>query len=301
MMWKKLFVSSLMGLLLSTGIKPVMAGTVLENIAKSGVFNVGTPLNLVPYAYYNEENQLDGFSIDIVKLIHKQLEQELGRKIELNFVEVNSLQEGFPKMMTGEIDIACNTVFTWERDKHIDFTLRYTISGIRLLLPKGKIPSDTSFAKQKIGIPPQTFVRDAIKLAYPNAVFVEVASLQEGITALKDGKIDALGGDSILLDGLRQQVDKDGFEQFPPFTEPSLAQYGVACVVPENNSSFLNIANYSIAKMMEGYLVKDPEMTELFNKWIGANGVVDVVSEESIELFFKSNIVNHEQIPFPKQ
>jgi polar amino acid transport system substrate-binding protein len=300
-MWKKIFLSSLMGLLFSMGVKPTMAGTVVENVAQSGVFTVGTPFNIVPYAYYNPENELNGFSIDIVKLIHQQLEQELGRKIELNFVELNSPQDTISKMISGEIDIACNVVFTWERDKYVDFTLRYTISGIRVLLPKGKIPSDTSFANKKMGIPPQTFVRDAIKLAYPNAVLVEVPSLEEGVTVLKDGKIDALAGDSILLDGLRQQVDRDGFEQFPPFSEPPLARYGVGCIVPQNNSTFLNIANYSIAKMMEGYLNKDPQMSQLLNKWIGPNGVVDVVSDEAIEEFFKTTIINHEQIPFPKK
>ncbi|NCO76310.1 MAG: transporter substrate-binding domain-containing protein [Cyanobacteria bacterium] len=300
-MLKKIFITSLMGLLLSTGVKPSIAGTVVENIAKTGTFTVATPFNTVPYSYYNPENELTGFSIDVVKLIHQQLEKELGRKIELNFVEVNSLQEAIPKMISGEADIACNAVFTWERDKYVDYTLRYTISGIRLLIPKGKIPSDSSFANKKIGIPPQTFVRDAIKLNYPNAVLVDVKSLEEGTNSLNQGKIDALAGDSILLDGFRQQVNPDGFEQFPPFAEPSLAQYGVGCIVPENNSAFLNIANYSIARMMEGYLVKDPEMTQLFQKWMGENGVVNIVSNEGVELFFKSTIINHEQIPFPKK
>lgn len=298
-MWKKLLFTSLTGLLLS--VNPAMAGTVLENISKTGVFNVGTPIDLVPYSYYNQENELTGLSIDVVKLIHQQLEQELGRKIELNFVEVNSLKDAYPKMMTGEIDILCNTVFTWERDKYMDFTMRYTVSGIRLLFPKGKTPQDTTLANQKIGIPPQTFVKDAVKLAYPQATLVEIGSMEEGMKALQEGKINAFAGDTVILDGLRQQIDKDGFEQFPPLDQESLAQYGVGCVIPENNSAFLNVANYTIARIKEGYLVGDPEMTQLVNRWMGVNGVTNVFSEEAIKLFFKSNMINYEQIPFPQK
>ena len=43
-------------------------------------------------------------------------------------------------------------------------------------------------------------------------------------------------------------------------------------MVPENNSTFLNIANYSIAKMMEGYLTGNEQTTEMLNKWVGLKG-----------------------------
>jgi polar amino acid transport system substrate-binding protein len=300
-MLKKLLITSLMGLLVSTGIKPTIAGTVTEHIARSGTFTVGTSMNAVPYSYINADEQLDGFSIDVAKLIHKQLQEELDRNIRLDFVEVNSIQDAIGKMMTGEIDIACNSVFTWQRDKYVDFTLRYAISGIRLLFPKGKIPSDTSFVGTKIGILPQTFVRDAVKLAHPNATFIEVANVAEATEALKDGKVDALAGDSMVLDGLRQQINPNGFEQFPPLNEDPYAKFGVGCIVPQNNSTFLNIADHTIARMMEGYLSNDPEMTQLVNKWIGENGVISIVSPETTKSFFQNTINNHEQIPFPNK
>jgi polar amino acid transport system substrate-binding protein len=300
-MLKKLLITSVTGLLLTIGIKPTMASTVVEKAARSGFITVGVPMNAVPYSYINADEQLDGFSIDIIKLIHKQLEEELDRGIQLDFVPVESLKEGVPKLLTGEIDMVCNTVFTWQRDKYVDYTLRYTISGIRLLFPKGKIPADTSLRNTKIGIPPQTFVSDAIKLAHPNATFVEVASFDEGATALKEGKIDALAGDTMMLDGLRQQINPNGFEQYPALSEEPYAKFGVGCIVSQNNSVFLDIANFTIARMMEGYLVNDPEMTTLVNKWVGENGVVSVVSPEALKNFFQSTINNHEQIPFPKQ
>lgn len=297
-MLKKVFIASLMGLVLCTGVKSVKANTVIENIAQNNTFVVGTPINAVPYSYINSSEQLDGYSIDVVKLIHQQLEKQLGKTITLSFVPINSIEETIPKIQSGEIDIACNVVFTWERDKYVDYTLRYTLSGIRLLLPKGK--ATNSFAGKKIGIPSQTFVKDVVKLANPDATLVEFDSMEEGSKALTEGKIDALAGDTLLLDGLRQQLNPDGFEQYPPLSENPYAKYGVGCIVPQNNSTFLNIANYTIAKMMEGYLVGDTQMTNLVNKWVGLEGIASIVSPDAIQQFFQNTINNHEQIPFSK-
>ena len=98
------------------GLKPVVAETIVESVARTGRLVVGTSFDLVPYAYFNQKEELDGYSIDIVKLIQKQLEQELGKTIEVDFVETNNVAETFPKLISGEIDIACNTVFTCPYD-----------------------------------------------------------------------------------------------------------------------------------------------------------------------------------------
>ena len=283
-------------LLLMLGVKPVVAETVLESVARTGKLVVGTSFDRVPYAYFNQQEELDGYSIDIVKLIQRQLEQELGKTIKVDFVEANNVTEALPKLASGEIDIACNTIFTWERDRYVDFTIRYSLSGIRLLMPTGK--TSDSFANKKIGVPPATFVQDAVKLAYPQATIVPMATLTEGVSALKAGQVDALAGDSVILDGVRQQIAADDYEIFPKLSEKPYARYGVACMVRENNSGFLNIANYAIAKMMEGYLIGDQESLDLVNKWFGPESVIEIIDPKLIKDFYENTIINHEQIPF---
>ena len=292
-MLKKISISLLSILLSMLGFKPVVAETVLESVARTGRLVVGTSFDLVPYAYVNQKEELDGYSIDIVKLIQKKLEQELDKTIEVDFVETNSIAETFPKLISGEIDIACNTVFTWQRDEYVDFTIRYSVSGIRLLVPSGK--ASDSLADKKIGVPPTTFVQDAMKLAYPQATMMPMANLAEGIEALKAGKVDALAGDSVILDGVRQQIAPDEYVIIPKLP---YGRYGVACIVPENNSTFLNIANYAIAQMMEGYLVGDPDSLALVNKWFGPEGVIQIIDPNLIKEFYENIIINHEQIPF---
>ncbi len=295
-MLRKISITLVSLLLLMLGSKPVVAETVLESIARTGKLVVGTSFDRVPYAYFNQQEELDGYSIDIVKLIQKQLEQELGKTIEVDFVETNNITEALPKLTSGEIDIACNTIFTWERDRYVDFTIRYSLSGIRLLVPVGK--TSDSFADKKIGVPPATFVQDAMKLAYPQATLVPMATLTEGVEAFKAGQVDALAGDSVILDGIRQQIAPDKYQIFPQLSEKPYARYGVACMVPENNSGFLNIANYAIAKMMEGYLVGDKESVDIVNKWFGPEGVIEIIDPNLVKEFYENTIINHEQIPF---
>ena len=296
-MFKKLSLTLLSTLLLLLGVNPVMAETVIESVARTGKLVVGTSFDLVPYAYVNQKEELDGYSIDIVKLIQKRLEQELDKTIEVDFVETNSIAEIFPKLISGEIDIACNTVFTWQRDRYVDYTIRYSVSGIRLLVPSRR--ASDSFANKKIGIPPATFVKDAMKLAYPQARLMSMTTLDEGIKALKAGKVDALAGDSVILDGVRQQIAPDEYVIIPKLPDKPYGRYGVACIVPENNSTFLNIANYAIAQMMEGYLIGDPDSLNLVNKWFGPEGVIEIVDPKLIKDFYENTIINHEQIPFP--
>ena len=116
--------------------------------------------------------------------------------------------------------------------------------------------------------------------------------------ALKAGQVDALAGDSVILDGVRQQIAPDDYKIFPQLSEKPYARYGVACIVPENNSTFLNLANYAIAKMMEGYLVGDQESLDIVNKWFGPDGVIQIIDPKLIKEFYENTIINHEQIPF---
>lgn len=298
-MFKKQLLTFLSLLMLAIGMKPAVADTILEQVARTGTLTVGTSFDLVPYAYVNPEGELVGYSIDIVNLIKEELQKELGKPIQVNFVESNSIRDTIPKMFSGEVDMACNAVFTWERDEYVDFTVRYGISGIRLLTPTGKLKNtDTSLAGKRIGIQPLTFVKGAVQLAHPQAILVEMDSVEAATNALKEGKIDALAGDVVILDGIRQQLNPNGYEFYPPITENPYARYGVACIVPDNNSTFLYIANRSIVKMMEGYVIKVPEYVQMIERWIGENGVISVVKPEDLTDFFQSIIVNHEQIPF---
>ena len=293
---KRSVVLTLSNLLLLLSATQVSAGTVLENVARTGEFNVGTSFNIVPYSYFDEDDEHVGYSIDIVNLIRDALEEELGRSITLQFVEVNSVAEAFPLLLDGEIDITCNTVFTFARDEHVDFTERYAVSGIRMLTSSENV--GTSFDGRRIGIPPAVFAEAAMNLEYPQATLVPIDTVDEAVEALSTGSIDALAGDGVILDGLRQQIDPESYVFIPDRTEPPFARYGVGCMVPENNSGFLNIANKALITMMDGYIAGEEDYTNLVETWFGPDGVVEVQDTGIIKAFFETILLTYEQIPF---
>ena len=67
-------------------------------------------------------------------------------------------------------------------------------------------------------------------------------------------------------------------------------------MVPEQDSTFLNLVNFTIGKMMDGYLNNDPRYVGIVNRYFGEEGVVPL-EEERIKAFFENIIITREQIP----
>ena len=292
--FKKLSIPLLSLLLVLVGTKTALAETVIEKVARTGVLTLGANLDLIPYSYVNGKGEIDGYTINIVNLIRQQLEKEVGKPVTLDIVEAKGIADRIPKLLTGEIDLSCDTAFTWTRDKYVDFSVSYSISGIRVLVPKNSnLGTPESLAGKRIAAIPNTVGEKAIKLAQPKAILVPVETMEAGLTALKEGKVDGVAGDSILLDGLRQKVGLLDTKLVP---ESPIASYGVSCMVNQHDPTFLRLVNYTIVGFMEDYLAKEKGSSEMVDRWLGPNGITNV-EPEAIRNFFNYTVITHEQIP----
>ncbi len=298
-MLKKFSLTLISLLLVLIAAKTSKAETVIEKVARTGVLTVGSRIDLIPYSYIDDQGNLDGYSLQVLNLIREEIETQLDKPVKLQIIEAEGVTERIPKLITGEIDISCDTVFTWGRDKFVDFSVSYSVSGIRLLVPKNSsLGSGESLENKRIGIIPHTITEDTIKLVQPKANLVAMKGINEAIEALKAGQVDAIAGDSLILEGERQRLDGDDYKLVP---KDPYARYGVACMVPENNSTFLNLVNYSIVKLMQGYLVGEKEYQEMVNRWIGPEGIVQITNVDLIKDFFNYTIMSREQIPLSQE
>lgn len=271
-----------------------LAETVVEKVARTNVLTVGTRFDAIPYSYVNDQGELVGYSIDVLNLIKAQLQQELGKEITIQMVEANDPSERIPLLMSRQIDIACDTQFTWERDRHVDFSTSYGISGIRLLtLQESDLGSPESLIAQQIGVIPNSTAQDVMQLVQPQATLVTISTVEEGFTALNEGAVDALAGDTIVLGGMAQRMGLNAYKLAP--TEP-YARYGIACMVPENNSTFLNLVNYALVGLMQGYVTGDSDDVGIVDRWFGAEGIVPL-PDGLVHDFFQVVIIQHAQIP----
>jgi len=271
-----------------------LAETVVEKVARTGFLTVGTRFDAIPYSYVNDKGELVGYSMDVLERIRKRLETRLGRPVTLQMIEANQPGEKINLIRSGEIDIACSTAFTWERAKVVDFSISYSISGIRILAKKGSnLSTPQSLIGKRIALVPTSVAVDVIKLVQPQATIVATYStVEEAIEALKTGKIDAIAGDSISLAGTILRDNPKIYEIVP---EEALANFGIACMVPENNSTFLDDVNYAIVKMMQDYITNDTATVSQIDRWFGSQGMVPI-PPELLKGFFAFKVIEHAQI-----
>jgi polar amino acid transport system substrate-binding protein len=271
-----------------------LAETVVEKVARTGFLTVGTRFDAIPYSYINDKGELVGYSMDVLERIRKRLETRLGRPVTLQMIEANQPGEKINLIRSGEIDIACSTAFTWERAKVVDFSISYSISGIRILAKKGSnLSTPQSLIGKRIALVPTSAAVDVIKLVQPQATIVTTYStIEEAIEALKTGKIDAIAGDSISLAGTILRDNPKIYEIVP---EEALANFGIACMVPENNSTFLDDVNYAIVKMMQDYITNDTATVSQIDRWFGSQGMVPI-PPELLKGFFAFKVIEHAQI-----
>lgn len=271
-----------------------LAETVVEKVARTGFLTVGTRFDAIPYSYVNDKGELVGYSMDVLERIRKRLETRLGRPVTLQMIEANQPGEKINLIRSGDIDIACSTAFTWERAKVVDFSISYSISGIRILAKKGSnLSTPQSLIGKRIALVPTSAAVDVIKLVQPQATIVTTYStIEEAIEALKTGKIDAIAGDSISLAGTILRDNPQAYEIVP---EEALANFGIACMVPEDNSTFLDDVNYAIVKMMQDYITNDTATVSQIDRWFGSQGLVPI-PPELLKGFFAFKVIEHAQI-----
>lgn len=295
-MGKKFVLLVLTLLLTATSQSPSWAGQILEKIKETGVITAGTRKDAIPFGYVDEQGKWVGYSIDVLEIIRQDVEQKLGKPIKLKLVEVTP-QNRFDKVKNREIDIECaSSTFTWERDQFVDFTVSYFASGTKILRKKGSnLGTIESLAGRRIGVIPNTTNEQAIKLQQPAAQIIPIKDRNEGLNKLKKGEIDAIAGDGIVLQGLRlENNNADSFEVVPEF--PYVYE-AYACMIPEDESAWRGMVNYSLVKFMEGIISDQPQQVAIYETWFGEEKGVSPYSREAINDYFQGIVDGYEWIP----
>lgn len=249
------------------------AETTMQKVARTGVLTAGTSRDAIPFAYADSQGQLVGYSVDMLVQIKEQLEKQLGKKIQLKLVPLSPDQR-IPKVVKKEVDIVCDaSSFTWERDKQVDFSVSYAVTGTQLLVKKAStLGTKESLLGKRIGVLPQTTNEKAIRRVQPSAQLIYFKNRAQAYTALEQGKIDAFAADGILSEGwLQQQKNHDAYKIVP---DRPFSREGIACMVAEDNSKFLDSVNYSLINFMQGFINKKSRNVAIFDRWFGPKGTI---------------------------
>ncbi|MEB3282614.1 MAG: amino acid ABC transporter substrate-binding protein [Lyngbya sp.] len=265
---------SLFSLLLTVGFQvPSLAETVLEKVNRTGVLTVGVREDAIPFSYSNDSNNFEGYSVELMQLIHRRLEQELNKPIQIQFKPV-TIENRFSSVENGTVDLVCGAdSITVEREQTVEFSIPFFTTGIQLLVQEEDADrlDPTRRTEQELEMVTNNPVSIAFiqgtttdtdfKPIYPEADWQILGSRTEGLQRLKNNEIDAIASDGILLIGeiWKQGEDIQLYRLIPQ--EPlTFENYG--CIFPQNNLEW--------GKLINSTITSSENTEELWNKWFNS-------------------------------
>ncbi|HET7769902.1 MAG TPA: glutamate ABC transporter substrate-binding protein [Chloroflexota bacterium] len=213
-------------------------------------------------------NQIEGFDVDVVKEITKALfgmaknQDPYPNRLELRGV---TSANRIPLVMEGAIDIVAATMtITDARKQEIDFSDVYYQAGQSLLVKRDSTLTkiqDLDKADQTICSATGSTSEQNITRFAPNAQKLLFAGYAECVTALQQGRVQAVSTDDIILAGFLEQDPQLKMVGGQFTTEP----YGLG--IAKTSSGFQEFVNSELRKMKT-----DGRWKEIYTKWLGKIG-----------------------------
>jgi glutamate/aspartate transport system substrate-binding protein len=110
-----------------------LTGT-LEKIRSTGVITIGHRESSIPFSYYDKNEKVVGYGMDLCYLVADAVKASLGlAKLEVKLVPITpSLR--IPSILSGKIDLACETMTNnLERQKVVAFSSTYFVAANRFV------------------------------------------------------------------------------------------------------------------------------------------------------------------------
>ncbi|MEU3725093.1 glutamate ABC transporter substrate-binding protein [Streptomyces sp. NPDC031705] len=198
-------------------------GPAIERIRKAGKLVAGVDQNSFKWGYRNPDGHLDGFDIDLVKAIAKDI---LGNE-ELVIYRAVPTSQRIPALQEGRVDIVVRTMtINCKRLEDVAFSTAYFEAGQQVLVPKGSPIKgyDASLKGRRICTAAGSTAEAALRSQSYGAVGVSVPNQLDCLVRLQLGEVDGIITDNALAAG---QAAQDPSVQLvgAPFTREF---YGVA-------------------------------------------------------------------------
>jgi ABC-type amino acid transport substrate-binding protein len=275
----------LMAAMLILGLAGIsVAEPTLEKIKNSGVFTVGTRTGSPPFGYINKQNEWVGFSIDLARLVHKNIEKKLGQSVKFELKESTPATR-IPLLSSGAVDLIAGTMTdTRARRESVDFSLTFFVTGAQFMVKKGSaIRGVKDIAGKRIGCQQGSTNERELRTKYPQAILVVFPDQPAAFTAMTQGKVDAYTNDGIQLWGLKMKASNpDDWEVVGEWY--TYEPYGMA--MRKNDSDFRQVVNVALMEAIEG-----GEYFKLYDKWFGLKGEVPYPLSPEAKRFLEMQVV----------
>jgi glutamate transport system substrate-binding protein len=222
------------------------AGSTMAQLAEAGSITVGTKFDQPGFGLANPQGVPEGFDVEVAKIVAGGLgiaPQDIEWK-----ETVSANRESF--IQNGDVDIVVATyTINDARKQLIDFAGPYYVAGQDIMVATGNplgIEGPDDLAGKRVcsveGSTPAQNIRDN----YPEAQLTLFDVYSKCADALRNGQVDAVTTDNVILTGL-VQGGQGAFELVGnPFTEEP---YGIG--LKKGDTAFKNFINDTLEKAFQ--------------------------------------------------
>jgi glutamate/aspartate transport system substrate-binding protein len=263
----------------------------LKKIKDTGVIALGHRESSIPFSYYDDKQNVVGYSQDFAMKIVEAVKQQLNMpNLKVKLVPITS-QNRIPLVQNGTIDIECgSTTNNAERQQQAAFTDTIFVIGTRLMTKKDSGIKDFADLKGKTVVTTAGTTSERIlrKMNQDKSMGMNIISAKdhgESFMTLSTGRAVAFMMDDALLAGERAKSNNPG-DFVIVGTPQSREAYG--CMLRKNDPEFKKVADEAIAKVETS-----GEADAIYKKWfespIAPKGLnLNFPESEDMKVLFKS-------------
>ena len=241
-----------------------LTGT-LRKIKDSQSIVIGHRESSIPFSYYDDKNQVVGYSQDLVMKVVDAVKQKLNLPgLQVKLIPVTS-QNRIPLVQNGTVDIESgSTTNNLERQQQVDFSNTFFIIGTRLLVKKDSGIKDFPDLKGKnvvvtAGTTSERLIREMNEKNSMGMNIISAKDHGESFLTLQSGRAAAFMLDDALLAGERAKAKQPDDWQIVG-TPQSKEAYGM--MMRKGDEEFKKVVDEVIAKVQTS-----GEAEKLYNKW----------------------------------
>jgi glutamate transport system substrate-binding protein len=232
-------------------------GTTMARLKSAGKVTVGTKFDQPLFGLKNLQGKPEGFDVEIAKLIAGEM--GIGAD-NITWVETVSANRE-PFIQQGKVDFVVATYTINDKRKQVvDFAGPYYQAGQDIMVAKGNpegIKGPEDLAGKKVCSVTGSTPAENIRTNYPKAQLTEFDVYSKCAEALKNGQVQAVTTDNVILLGLISK-DQEAFELVgKPFTKEP---YGIG--LKKGDAEFRTFINDTLEKIeQDGRWLKAWEAT----------------------------------------
>ena len=240
----------------------------LGKIRGSGVIVLGHRESSIPFSYYDDRQQVVGYSQELMQKVVEAVKAELKLPaLQVKLIPVTS-QNRISLVQNGTVDIECgSTTNNAERARQVAFSTNFFIVGTRLLTRRDSAVRDFAdlAGKNVVVTAGTTSERLLRKLNDDKALRMNIVSAKdhgESFLTLETGRVAAFMMDDALLYGELAKAKRPA-DWIVTGTPQSFEAY--ACMLRRDDPAFKKLVDKAI-----GDALRSGEAERLYAKWFNA-------------------------------